>query len=151
MFRGGEDIALVHVTSPEFHEKFEKETWVCFYHADASMNGQEKQLQKKLDKESQETPKQSKDVFVNEEPPRVKKSVKSAPTKNKTVTNVDEKYKCEKKGSSSAPSKLKFVDINKGGNNETKKEKSSKLGLAKPKLGNLAEEGMKDAGLEEEK
>ena len=40
-------------------------------------------------------------------------------------------------------------DINKGGTNETKKEKSSKLGLAKPKLGNLAEEGMKDAGLEE--
>jgi hypothetical protein len=50
MFRGGEDIALVFVVSPTptFHKNFEKETWVCFYHADASIEGLEVQTQQKF-------------------------------------------------------------------------------------------------------
>ena len=60
MFRGGEDIALVMINSPEFHDKFEKKTWVCYYHAKASMEGQEIQTQTKVDENTQATPKNTK-------------------------------------------------------------------------------------------
>jgi len=60
LFRGGEDIAKVYIISPDFHVKYEKETWACFYHAEASMNGQEIQIQGRSDDCNPETPKHSK-------------------------------------------------------------------------------------------
>ena len=74
LLRGGEDIALVYIISPEFHDKYEQETWACYYHAEASMNGIEKQLQGKVAQTSTETPKNSKvskkKEVANKEAPR---------------------------------------------------------------------------------
>ena len=91
MMRGGEDIAKVYVISPAFHEKYEDTTWACYYHAEASMNGQEVQLQAK-DNSTQETPKNSKlsrvaKTAVQDAPLR-KKAVQTKTTKRKLTTTA---------------------------------------------------------------
>ena len=51
---------------PVFHQSYEGKCWVCFYHAEASINAAEVQTQKEVDEEATTTPK-------------AKKSTKSAP------------------------------------------------------------------------
>ena len=46
MLKGGEDISKVFVISPEHHQSYDKETWACHFHAEASMEGQEVQTVK---------------------------------------------------------------------------------------------------------
>ena len=46
MFKGGEDISKVFVISPEHHQSYDKETWACHFHTEASMEGQEVQTVK---------------------------------------------------------------------------------------------------------
>ena len=56
LFRGGEDIAKVIVISPDHHKSYEEETWACFYHAEASIQGQEVQTQGSTTTDDDETP-----------------------------------------------------------------------------------------------
>ena len=46
-FHGGEEIGLVFVISPEFHISCEDNTWVCWRHAMASLEGIESQISEK--------------------------------------------------------------------------------------------------------
>ena len=48
IFRGQEDIGLVKIISPDFHANLNEESWACFYHVDASLNGIEVQTQAKF-------------------------------------------------------------------------------------------------------
>ena len=63
VLKGGEDIGLVYVVSPTEHEYYEKECWVCGDHAQASIDGNEVQMNVRKDttetpinKKKQETP-----------------------------------------------------------------------------------------------
>ena len=80
MFRGGEDIAKAFVISPDFHKHYNREAWVCFFHCEASMNGEE--VQTVVNGEVEDTP-----TKVDSE----EKDVPAAPSKPKHNKNEDEK------------------------------------------------------------
>ena len=120
MLRGGEDIGLVFVISPEFHEKYERETWACYYHAEASMNGQEVQLQGKLEDTAPETPKNSKlskeaEATAKEAPKGKRKSNPRAVKKGAKATLVkpdasgDEKSEEAAEGTSDLEKQRNFL------------------------------------------
>ena len=68
------------VISPDFHKHYNREAWVCFFHCEASMNGEE--VQTVVTGEVEDTP-----TKVDTE----EKDVPAAPSKPKHNKNEDEK------------------------------------------------------------
>ena len=80
VFRGGEDLGLVKILSPEFlaNVKEEDSSWACWYHCQASLDGIEVQTQAKHD------------VKVTPKLPKTKKATTDAPVK-KPLTQSSKK------------------------------------------------------------
>ena len=93
VFRGGEDIGLVKIISPEFHANAEEDSWACWYHCQASLDGIEVQNQAKHD------------VKVTPKPTKPKKASSAAPVK-KPLANQTTKKKANHEGSPDAKAKL---------------------------------------------
>ena len=95
IFRGGEDIGLVKIISPDHHVNHGKQAWACWYHCDASCKGLEIQIQEKV--EVKETPKNQKTAKKTSE--LTGAPVKKAPNLPKelvdTEANPDAKTKLE--------------------------------------------------------
>ena len=92
ILRGQEDIGYAYICSPtsNFHKYFEKNTWVCWYHCQASIDGHEVQSQQVHDESKAETPKNQKPKEPEQDAPTkdTKKSPKE-PSKKSSKVNLE--------------------------------------------------------------
>ena len=95
IFRGHEDIGLVKIISPDFHANLNEESWACFYHVDASLNGIEVQTQAKF--VVKDTPKTNKTKKATDITAAPKKSNQPSKPRFDAEHSPDAKFKLENK------------------------------------------------------